>query len=67
MCILETGGPGKATDVVALYAPANADPATVLFVKYILGSQIPGYIGTGAGTYTCGSYLSAVQPNLVHA
>ncbi|EIE24225.1 Metallo-dependent phosphatase [Coccomyxa subellipsoidea C-169] len=47
-----TGGPGKATDVVALYAPANADPATVLFVKYILGSQIPGYIGTGAGTYT---------------
>lgn len=50
--LLRIGGPGKATDVVALYAPANADPSTVLFVKYILGNQIPGYVGTGAGKYT---------------
>ncbi|BDA46085.1 probable inactive purple acid phosphatase 27 [Coccomyxa sp. Obi] len=46
------GGPGKAGDVIALYAPANVDPNTVLFVKYIQGNQIPGYVGTGNGTYT---------------
>jgi len=47
-----TAGPGAATDVVALYAPATANYTTQLFVKYILGSQIPNYVGTGTGQYT---------------
>jgi hypothetical protein len=27
------------------------DPTQFLFVKYITGSQITGYVGTGKGTY----------------
>lgn len=39
--------------MVALYAPATANYTTQIFVKYILGSSIPGYVGTGTGQYMC--------------
>jgi hypothetical protein len=44
-------GPGAAGDIIALYSPGNVDPTQFLFVKYITGSQITGYVGTGKGTY----------------
>ena len=44
-------GPGLATDLIALYSPGNVNPAQFLFVKYITGNQITGYVGTGKGTY----------------
>ena len=44
-------GPGAASDIIALYSPANADATQALFVKYITGSQIPNYVGTGTGQY----------------
>ena len=37
--------------MVALYAPAPANYNTQIFVKYITGNQIPGYVGKGIGQY----------------
>jgi hypothetical protein len=45
------GGPGAASDIIALYVPATANPSTTLFVKYITGNQISGYVGSGTGSY----------------
>ena len=52
-CCLSAGAPGSASDIIAVYSPAvqNIDPTQTLFIKYITGSQITGYVGKGSGTY----------------